>query len=461
MKLDILWYYYYVIVANVFCSNCSSQASTQVQALLSAISSVQLEENDSNASSETVSESNNTSPGMESPTRLQQSVQEQLPQKAPTQTAALTALFGWSIVPPSEVSSESTNISATRVSSVTSGPSRRMSWNTVPTSISVSPITSSTTNNELSGPSYNGLGVLGSPRPSRIPVPRTASTISSRLPRREFTKEKDNTILSCALCQRRIGLWTFKSSNDATSTTNALSAADATSNNPGITVTTSANGISNTESINNINASGSRLPVRRAPGAPLPKRQFDLLKEHRSYCPFVVRTTVVPSLSTFMSSIGNPPDSPTSPVSPTQEPTTPKRPSLSRRASSGSTFSFTFSSPRNAPAYPGSPTSGVGGMGDPAAVEGWRAVLTVVLRTGLGKRHRQRAMMNVKNSVAKGAVHSTDIGANSTAAVPSEASTQESSGDSMEVDGVQAMVADVKSRGVSLTVLSVLNENPS
>ena len=100
-------------------------------------------------------------------------------------------------------------------------------------------------------------------------------------------------------------------------------------------------------------------------------------------------------------------------------------------------------------------------MGDPAAVEGWRAVLTVVLRTGLGKRHRQRAMMNVKNSVAKGAVHSTDIGANSTAAVPSGASTQESSGDSMEVDGVQAMVADVKSRGVSLTVLSVLNENPS
>jgi hypothetical protein len=64
-------------------------------------------------------------------------------------------------------------------------------------------------------------------------------------------------------------------------------------------------------------------------------------------------------------------------------------------------------------------------------MEGWRAVLTVLLRYGKGQRRQMGA-------------ESPEI--------------QESDGEGtpMEVDGVKAMVAGVKSRGVSVQVLVCL-----
>ncbi|KAK0469928.1 zf-C3HC-domain-containing protein [Desarmillaria tabescens] len=100
-------------------------------------------------------------------------------------------------------------------------------------------------------------------------------------------KRDSDTLLQCSLCQRRIGLWTF-----------GLRPESSTS---------------------------SRAPT---------KRPFDLLKEHRSYCPYVVRSTVIPTLS-------------------------PQAHLMSQTSLTG---------------------------GAEGALEGWRAVVTVVLRYGMAQR---------------------------------------------------------------------------
>lgn len=110
---------------------------------------------------------------------------------------------------------------------------------------------------------------------------------------------RDNTLVTCILCQRRVGLWAF-------------------------------------------------APLSDSDQPRTGRRQFDLLQEHRSYCPFVVKSTVVPS-----------------------------------------------------PSVPND------------AQEGWKAVLTVVQRYGLGQR-----------------LGRTD-----------------DDGDRIQVDGVEAMVEGVKSHG--------------
>ncbi|THV03168.1 zf-C3HC-domain-containing protein [Dendrothele bispora CBS 962.96] len=102
---------------------------------------------------------------------------------------------------------------------------------------------------------------------------------------------QDSSLLQCRLCQRRVGLWAFAPPKESA-----------------------------------------------APGMPAQsskQRPFDLLKEHRSYCPYVVRSTVVPSL------------------------------------------------PTNASASQLNGT--VHGNG---ALEGWKAVLTVLLRHGIAQRHQ-------------------------------------------------------------------------
>ncbi|KAK0495366.1 zf-C3HC-domain-containing protein [Armillaria luteobubalina] len=128
-------------------------------------------------------------------------------------------------------------------------------------------------------------------------------------------KRDSDTLLQCSLCQRRIGLWTF----------------------------------------------GLR-----------PERPFDMLKEHRSYCPYVVRSTVIPILG-------------------------PQTQLMSQ-------------------------TSLVGG-GAEGALEGWHAVVTVVLRYGMAQRSHLTSGRR-----------------------PSE--TREVGESQREVDGgIEAMVEGVKARG--------------
>lgn len=117
-----------------------------------------------------------------------------------------------------------------------------------------------------------------------------------------------------------------------------------------------------------------------------PQRQFDLLKEHRPYCPYVVRSTIVPSFPT---------------------------PSGHSAVLNGA--------------------NGNGNLQD-APTEGWRALLSIVLKT------RKRSFYGSSKSVAAAGPGAGD-GANGS--VESFVNV-----DDMEVDRVEAMVEGVKKRGV-------------
>ncbi|KAG2147642.1 C3HC zinc finger-like-domain-containing protein [Suillus clintonianus] len=233
----------------------------------------------------------------------------------PSDTAIVTALFGWSLAPPSPPSERNRTTSLSRIATTsrpaspslsrTSSISRRtVQWGR---GDSPSPMPSS----PLSSISQIG----GTPMRARTP---RLSDISGR-------SARDTSLLHCSLCQRRVGLWAF------------------------------------TPQFPQIPQDGSSPPRPK-------ERHFDLLNEHRSYCPYVVPSTVVPKL----------PMPPTSPVS-------------------------------------------VNASAD-GAIGGWRAVLTVVLRHGLSERQRNArlSLLGGDNEVMPG---------------------------NDELEGVEAMVAGVKSKG--------------
>ncbi|KII85236.1 hypothetical protein PLICRDRAFT_178973 [Plicaturopsis crispa FD-325 SS-3] len=251
---------------------------------------------------------------------------ESAPDREPSEAAILTALFGWALAPP---------------------PPERPRLPSQTRSSSVLPLVAAT-------PMRSRSQSLVSSR-AGTPIPGTPRTLrfESPFPVPERPK-RDTSLLHCTLCQRRIGLWAFAPPPESTPL-----ASDGS-------IPLASNG-------------SATAPARAAP----PQRQFDLLKEHRSYCPYVVRSTVVPSL-------------------PVPVPSTPGKSSSSSVVSQ---------------------LNGTNG----SALEGWRAVLSVVLRYGLGQRQRLGL-----------ARRATTPGTNT-----------EGNGDAMDVelDGVEAMVAGVKHRG--------------
>ncbi|KAF9448311.1 zf-C3HC-domain-containing protein [Macrolepiota fuliginosa MF-IS2] len=195
--------------------------------------------------------------------------------------------------------------------------------------------------------SRSGTPVPGTPARtpslSRAATPTRGTPVKFNIPTTGILNKRD-TLLQCVLCQRRIGLWTFL----ARPTTITKSGSDA---NPD-------------------------SPIPSTPQKTVQQRQFDLLREHRSYCPYVVRSTAIPAL----------------PV-----------------PASGSSNSGQFNIPQT---------------NQESVMEGWRAVLTVILRYGLGQKQTP----------------DHDIFA-------PQGDTSKDSTEAMEVDGVKAMVAGVKSRG--------------
>ncbi|KAF9223502.1 zf-C3HC-domain-containing protein [Gyrodon lividus] len=238
----------------------------------------------------------------------------------PSDTAIVTALFGWVPAPPPPPSERrrTFSMSASRVGSydlsvsmpATPSFSRASSVSWLFQDRESTPILSSLPLSQFSA------------SPVR---PRTSSRSSEAWPSRISGAGtiRDTSLLYCALCQRRVGLW----------------------------------GYSTTEARTPAGREGDSPPV-----PPQPQKHFDLVKEHRSYCPYIVCATAVPSL----------PSSPTSDL------------------------------PRG-------------------TIEGWRAVLTVVQRHGLGQRQRLSRL------------------------VPSGAGDNQTC--DAELKGVEAMVAGVKSNG--------------
>ncbi|KAL5526441.1 hypothetical protein ACEPAF_8164 [Sanghuangporus sanghuang] len=367
--------------------------STQVRALLSTLSSVKVFR-----PSTTVSEESSTD---------NQATQEETTETEISEKAVLTALFGWSLEPPPTESRPTmpSNVSGTSISCAPalSGADRRTSWS-------------------------SSISEAGSPRPSRIPVPRTSSAATARLCRQDKTRKRDDT-LHCSLCQRRVGLWTFKGSDDTASLASPIPSSPAST-----TKTTSRPSAASISTSGPITNGPSRLPTRRISQGPIPKRQFDLLKEHRSYCPYVVRSTAVPSLSSLVN-----PGSTARSFSASYAIAGP-RPTPSHN---NPTSSFNFSSLRGNSHHP--EPEATGGLGDPTAVEGWRAVVAMVMRTDLGRRQRQRNLMNtqVRRSSSDTAVSASEQGADNLSA--KAVSTGD---DPMEIeDGIEKMVEEVKKHG--------------
>lgn len=253
------------------------------------------------------------------------------PASPPSEAAVLISLFGWSLVPPTPPEPPR-RASGTRASSMASVPP--------------SPVPSRASSVAL--PNTPPKAPRQSTEPSACILPGSAPL------------KPENAVLQCELCQRRLGLWAF-----------AARAAPA-----------------------NEAAQAVSPAIAARPTKALPRRAFDLLKEHRSYCPYVVRSTAVPSL----------------PVPPTPEPATPgKGTSSNGHGSSLSVSQF------------------IGKAGAPGALEGWRAVLIVVLRYGMAHKQRiEYSFLAPKDPIS-------DVAEN---------------GDEMEVDSVKAMVTGVKTRGV-------------
>ncbi|KAJ7659952.1 C3HC zinc finger-like-domain-containing protein [Mycena rosella] len=244
------------------------------------------------------------------------------PPLEPSETAILTALFGWAPAPPAP--------ERPRVSSLSRPVSRSVSRAGSPfPSTPLRPSHSRASSFALPSTSaYAATSAAASASTSALPLSSSTATAPflRRISSTASMFKRDTSLLQCALCQRRVGLWAFAPP---------------------------------TEPI------GTPPPHPRAPP---PQRHFDLLKEHRSFCPYVVRSTLVPTL----------------PAEPSPSP---------------------------------SPSAGV--------LEGWRAVLTVVLRYGMGQRQRMAAL---RRKHSEGGDTGMDV-------------------DDASVDGVEAMVATVKSRG--------------
>ena len=184
----------------------------------------------------------------------------------------------------------------------------------------------------------------------------------------------DATLLHCPLCQRRIGLWAFLPKPPA--------AED--EDDPMTGTSTDA------------------APSAKAKKAQ-PQRQLDVLREHRPYCPYVVRSTVLPSLPA------------------------PPQPSGPRRSESVSSLA-SVNGKTNANAN-----------ANANAMEGWRAVMAVVSRYGTVQRQRL------------GLSRATSVRGDGSGAGTGSAGVDGTSGEGMdgEESSIEAMVAGVKSHGVS------------
>ena len=281
----------------------------------------------------------------------------------PSSTAILTSLFGWSLAPstPHSLLSTTASPSWSRASSRASSVSPQGTPAAPPTA-SFNPQTPRRSSG-INGASQNKTS-------SFRPMP--FDTVIPWSPRGSVAPERrrDTSLLHCSLCLRRLGLWAVGSAPRASRPTNGENA-------------------------------GSALPQNA--------RQIDLLREHRPYCPYVVRSTTVPSL-----------------------PVTPTNATHTRVPSVTSSLSLSSNSHTQVDARQSS------------VLEGWRAVLMVVLRYRMGQWQHRKASRSV-TECADGEPNTTPEQENIVVPVGPPETGEEPW---VEVDPVEAMIEGVKSRGV-------------
>lgn len=319
----------------------SNQTSGQVQALLSVLSSFKLRDDATPAATETAPQGESISTMQPQPASVVE----------PSDTALLVALFGWTVASPS-------------APSATAGPSSVSRANSVAPSGAATP---TRTHSRVSF-AFPSISRSASPAPTSRPTlggsGESSLSISAFSPSGKL--KADSTLLFCPLCQRRIGLWAFLPSSTASGTPPP----------PPL-------------------PSGPSLAGETAGGQP--RRQLDVLKEHRSYCPYVVRSTIVPSLPVAPSTAGVATGIASTPYA------MGSNPSLSQL------------------------------NGQPMPIEGWRAVMSMVLRHGATQRQRLGRAASLRR----------------TETASTESNDGAESEEMEELTQVDIMVQGVKARGVS------------
>ncbi|KAF8525764.1 C3HC zinc finger-like-domain-containing protein [Hysterangium stoloniferum] len=218
------------------------------------------------------------------------------PERVPSVSVLLVALFGWSVAPVLQPLSRKSS-SANLINSHASSHSRAASVQSVSgPSRASTPI-----------PAVTSLSFTATPTPTKNATASSSSLSPDSSGSRAITQK--DVMLQCRMCQRRIGLWAFTSPSTETS-----------------------------------------------PDVARPQRQLDVVREHRSYCPYVSKST---PFATFP--MCTPPVAPHTSFN-LQRAATLGSSSHSRTGSSSSTIQ------------------------DLNLIEGWRAVLNTVLRYGISER---------------------------------------------------------------------------
>ncbi|KAG6844226.1 hypothetical protein H0H87_008674 [Tephrocybe sp. NHM501043] len=280
----------------------------------------------------------------------------------PSDTAVLASLFGWSLTPANPPDT-TRRTSLSRANSLAPSTPRSPSLSRSSSVCPMSPAPPTSSPSVPQGPLRT---------PSRVPRSQFTFRMASNVSRRD-------TILQCTLCQRRLGLWAFNPESSKSSAEPRHAPTTSTplrdSTGPEISMESAVEpSTTSPTSATSISVAPTKNVSRQRP--------FDILKEHRAYCPYVVRSTIVPTL--------------------------PPPPAFNASPSSNS--------------LPRSSSASVLGTQN-TTLEGWRAVLTVVLRYGAGQRQR--------------------LGLDFAARLSGEFTLDEPE----EVDGVKAMIASVKKRG--------------
>lgn len=330
----------------------------------------------------------------------------QLSNPSPSTASLLASLFGWSLVPPPPLSRMSSSVSLTlarthsRASSVPiyTGISRESTPTPGESTISMHQRT-------LKHSAPFGTPLNAKVQTANPPaLPASPSVMSSR----EAPQQKD-AMLQCQMCQRRIGLWAF-----------------------GVSFTSP-----DSSSMNSPPALAQNTSAR-------PQRQLDILREHRSYCPYVVKSTPLTSLPSYP-----PLPSHQSQLSMPRSSFNLARNGTSSSASVAQNPTSAFNLRRTTLILSSVSSSATQAMSSEMQehnlVEGWRAVYNTVLRFGMSER--PRTMM-----------HPSGDPLSSPGTEPVIEQGEKAEDDVM--NGVIELVEGVKRHGVSKITLYLLIDQP-
>lgn len=197
----------------------------------------------------------------------------------PSEGALILALFGWELSTPNSTPSTPgiLPVSLTRSATVSSQHSR-----TGPAGPPARTAASMSSAAARGRPRYSYDSAAASASPEGTPPPMLRP-VSRHSPLSNDGTPSDSAVISCALCQRRVGIWGFRP--------HAHLAVVGRQNGR------SASGGSNGTDLTSTSAPASSASSQHHQPHQQQQKVLDVVREHRSYCPYIVRSTPLPTFS--------------------------------------------------------------------------------------------------------------------------------------------------------------------